>query len=90
MPSPHTQSRGQGGTGIQVVHSLEVLKSDLAQQARNVKWLQNRPEATKCKTAEPELEGNLPKQPHEQEILFFVSRSQHLSRQKEHRHLTHQ
>lgn len=69
---PRTQSRAQGGTGIQVFDSSKVLKSDLSQQARNVKWLQNRPEATKCKAAEPELEWNL-----------LLGRSQHLSRQKE-------
>lgn len=43
-----------GSTGISVVFLLETHKS-LSQQARNVKRAETRPEATKCKTAEPSL-----------------------------------
>lgn len=81
--APRTRPRGHSGSGSQGFRSSKVLKSDLSQQARNVKWLQNRPEATKCKAAEPEPEWNLPSSLTRRKFsLFFLGRSQHLSRRK--------
>lgn len=51
-------------------HSLvRNIKSGSWRQAKDVKWVKTRPEATKCKTG-AKLEGNLDERPHQQEILL--------------------